>query len=329
MITGFVFTMMLAIEYINVRTRGWWQAGLRESGWRQHALAVLLGAIPGCLGAFTVVSLYAHGAMSFGALIGTMVATSGDESFVMLAMFPGRTLIFTLGLVGLGWVMAAVVDRFLPALAPALPSDHRLEVHAEDECCCFQPDAILGQLVHLSVRRGALLGFFLLFLLGFLSGRLGPGSWNWIRTTLLGGALFGLFIALTVPDHFLEEHLWAHVVKRHLPKIFAWTFGALFTLSVLQVWFDPGEWIRGNLLAVLLIASLVGLVPESGPHMAFVTLYAEGILPVGILVASSIVQDGHGALPLLAMSRRAFLIMKSLNLVVGLAVGGLLLLLGS
>jgi len=329
MITGFVLTMMVLIEYINVQTRGWWQEGLKRSGWKQYALAVLLGGTPGCLGAFTVVSLYGHGALSFGALVGTMIATSGDESFVMLAMFPGRALILTGALMAVGWFVAVVVDRLLPGLAPTLPADHRLQVHSEDECRCFQTDAIIGQLRHMALHRALLLGFFLVFFLAFLSGHLGPGSWNWIRVTLLASAAFGLFVALTVPDHFLEEHLWAHVLKRHLPKVFAWTFGALLTIAILDAFFDPASWIQGNLLAVLLVAALVGVVPESGPHMAFVTLYAEGLLPIGILVASSIVQDGHGTLPLLAVSKRAFVILKILNLAVGLVVGGIILLLTS
>ena len=45
-----------------------------------------------------------------------------------------------------------------------------------------------------------------------------------------------------------------------------------------------------------------------------------------LLVANSIVQDGHGTLPLLAVSKSAFLRLKLINLVVGIAAGGLMLL---
>jgi hypothetical protein len=326
LITGFVLTMMVLIEYINVRTRGWWQEGLRRSGWGQYAVVVVLGAIPGCLGAFTVVSLYAHGALTFGALVGTMIATSGDEAFVMLAMFPRTALLLTLTLMAVGGMAAWAIDRFLPRVAPAIPEAHCLEIHAVEECRCFDAKAIPGQLRNITVSRALLLGFFLLFLLGLLIGSLGPEEWNWVRVSLMGSSLFALFVATTVPDHFLEEHLWEHILKGHLPKIFAWTFGALLLIAVLDLFFDPVAWIQGNPSTVLLVACLVGLIPESGPHMVFVTLYAQGVLPVGILVASSIVQDGHGTLPLLAVSKRAFIILKVINLAVGLAVGGTILL---
>ena len=328
MITGFVFIMMVLIEYINVQTRGWWQDGLRNSGWRQYAIAAGLGAVPGCLGAFTVVSLYAHGAVSFGALVGTMIATSGDEAFVMLAMFPRRALMLTAGLLALGWVAAYLTDRFFPRVAPALPDDHRLEVHEAEECHCFQPTAILGQLRAITFARALLLGLLSLFLIGLLSGSFGPQEWNWVKATMLGSDLFALFVVATVPEHFLKEHLWEHILKKHLLRTFLWTFGALFLIQVLGTFLNVEDWIRGNLFGTLLVASLIGLVPQSGPNLAVVTLYAQGMLPVGILVANSVVQDGHGTLPLLAVSKRAFVRLKLINLLAGIAIGGLMLLSG-
>jgi hypothetical protein len=86
---------------------------------------------------------------------------------------------------------------------------------------------------------------------------------------------------------------------------------------------DLGVWIRGNIFATLVIASLVGLIPESGPHLVFVTLFAQGTIPFSVLLANSIVQDGHGTLPLLASSKRGFVGVKLVNLVVGLALGAL------
>jgi len=81
-------------------------------------------------------------------------------------------------------------------------------------------------------------------------------------------------------------------------------------------------------LIVLGIACLVGLIPESGPHLIFVTLFASGQIPFSILLASSIVQDGHGMLPMLAESKRGFLVVKGLNFAVGFLLGILGILIG-
>jgi len=86
---------------------------------------------------------------------------------------------------------------------------------------------------------------------------------------------------------------------------------------------DIGTLIQDNLYIVLFIAVLVGIIPESGPHLVFVTLFAQGTIPFAILLANSIVQDGHGTLPLLAVSGRAFVWLKVVNIVIGLVLGSI------
>jgi hypothetical protein len=61
MITAFVLFMMVVIEYINVQSRNVWAEKLQKSPFLQIIVAALLGITPGCMGAFTVVSLYTPG----------------------------------------------------------------------------------------------------------------------------------------------------------------------------------------------------------------------------------------------------------------------------
>ena len=111
MITAFVAVMMMAVEYLNVLTRGTLERALRGSPALQYLAAALLGATPGCLGAFTVVALYSHRVVTVGALVAAMIATSGDEAFVMLGLFPGRALLLMVGLAAVGFAVAPLVDR--------------------------------------------------------------------------------------------------------------------------------------------------------------------------------------------------------------------------
>lgn len=322
MITSFVLIMMLLIEYINVQTRGTWQLALRKSRFGQYMLGAFLGVVPGCLGAFSAVSLYSHRILSFGALVAAMIATSGDEAFVMFSMFPLQALWISLILFVVALAAGWLTDVLFKNQARFLEfEDHELELHEEESCHCFSPGSLFTQLRQMTFARAVLIAIFggLLFL--FATGMLGPGVWDWKRVTFTVGAGFALFVVATVPDHFLEQHLWEHVVKKHLTRIFLWTSGALLAIHYLDVFLDISEWIQDNLLLVLLIAVLVGIIPESGPHLVFVTLFAQGTIPFSILLASSIVQDGHGTLPLLAVSGRAFFWLKLVNMVFGLLLG--------
>lgn len=329
MITGFVFVMMLVIEYVNVLTSGTWQQSLTRSRWRQYVLAAFLGVTPGCLGAFIVVALYSHRMLSLGAVVAAMIATSGDETFVMLAMIPKEALVlsgilFTIG-VAAGFLTDTMAGRFK---SMRVESCGELEIHTYEDCQCYPRGQILAQWKSFSPFRTILAVVLALFVISTAIGQIGPSEWNWVRISILLVSGLALFIVATVPDHFLEAHLWNHVARKHVPRIFLWTLGTLLVVEVLVAQVNLEGAIRENLWAVLGVASLVGLIPESGPHMFFVLLYAKGSLPFSVLLASSIVQDGHGMLPMLAHSRRAFILIKLMNLAVGLTTGGIVMMLG-
>ena len=146
-------------------------------------------------------------------------------------------------------------------------------------------------------------------------------SEDWMNVMFAVLGLIVLGVLLFASDHFVEEHLWRHVVVKHLPSIFAWTFGVLSVLGVLMHFFDLSSWIGDNVFLMVLLAAAVGIIPESGPHLVFVTLYASGIVPLPVLLASCISQDGHAGIPLLAESRKSFFVAKLINCVVAVAVG--------
>jgi hypothetical protein len=322
MITGFVFIMMLLIEYINVQTNGIWQNGLSGNIWKQYILAAILGAIPGCLGAFTAVALFSHRLISFGALVAAMIATSGDEAFVMYALFPQKAVLLTILILLIGIATGYITDKiYVPHKLLASFTENKFPLHAEEVCNCFQRDKILFQFIHPTFHRLLILGSILLFLIAMATGLIAGDAKPWIKTTLLLVISFSLFVVATVPEHFLKEHLWKHIILNHIPRIFFWTFGTLLVFGILMNYINIEAWLSNNLLIVLFISVLVGIIPESGPHFIFVTLFAQGSIPFSILLASSISQDGHGMLPLLAESKYGFLAVKTVNIIAALIIG--------
>jgi Protein of unknown function (DUF2899). len=322
MIAGFVFVMMLVIEYINIQTKGSWQNVIMRHQWLQYVFSAFLGFIPGCLGAFTTVALFTHNIISFGALSAAMIATFGDEAFIMLAMFPDKALLLMFITFFLGIGVGITVDKISPHITIFNKIAHRkLPLHNQDNCHCFDIHQFWQQLQKPILPRIILILTVLLLLSGVFLGFIAPEEQRWIRVTIIVTSFCALFVVFTVPDHFLKEHLWNHIVKIHIPKILLWTVAALVVIHILLNVLHIEDWIQQNMLMILLIACLVGLIPESGPHLLFVTLFAAGKIPFSVLLASSIVQDGHGMIPLLAESKRGFLLVKAINLLVGLIVG--------
>ena len=322
MITNFVFVMMLIVEYINVQSQGGWARIFTSKRWRQYIFAGILGALPGCLGAFTATTLFGHGVLSFGALVATMVTTSGDEAFIMFALIPKTALLITVVLFASAIVLAIIVDRISDHYGIFGRSEyHELPFHEKANCDCFDAREVIPQLRALTFHRFLIISLILALLIALITGTIGPQSWDWKRTTFLFGGLITLFIVSTVPDHFLQEHLWEHLIKIHLPRIFMWTFMILLALNILKDYWAIDNLIDNNYYIVLLLAALVGMIPQSGPHFVFVALFLEGSLPLSILIASSASQDGHGTLPLLAESKKAFIYLKLINLVWGIFLG--------
>lgn len=134
-------------------------------------------------------------------------------------------------------------------------------------------------------------------------------------------SIITLFFTATANEHFIKDHLWKHVIKRHMVSIFLWTFGTLLLCQWGMQHLDIQNWISNNMFVVILLAIAIGIIPESGPHLVFVTLFAQGVLPFYVLLVNSIVQDGHSALPLLAESKMSFVKAKLINIAVGLIVG--------
>ena len=128
--------------------------------------------------------------------------------------------------------------------------------------------------------------------------------------------------------HFFKEHFWHHVVKQHLLRVFLWSFGVLLLLMIIGLFVDVEQMLQAKQwakYALLLLAVVVGFIPESGPNLIFIAMFLNGTIPFGILLANSISQNGHAGLPLLAQSRKNFFIVKGITLALGLIVGAVLI----
>ena len=395
LITGLVVVMMMMIESLNIESRGMVFKGLRRTKFGQVVVASRLGSVPGCMGGFATVSLYTHRMFSFGALVAMMIASSGDEAFVMLAMIPDQALILFAVLFVLAVLVGLTVDFFHDRIHSRKCDLHDHSecgadtdchdgyvVHDHDEIATVSEkprnDVEDGSKRHYGWKRILMFVGLAVFIAALASGQLGHDhsshsnhdhsahadhghsaqmeydhpahgshehdhvhdahvhaghvyqhdqhgidllSEDWMNVLFAGLSVIVLIVLLFASDHVVEEHMWEHIIKRHLPVIFAWTFGVLLVLGLALQYVEIDRWISDNTALMIILATLIGIIPESGPHMIFVTLFATGVVPFPVLLASSISQDGHASIPLLAESRRSFLWAKLINCLVALLAG--------
>jgi len=296
---------------------------VRGGNLRQYIVASSLGVTPGCLGAFASVSLYVRGFITFGALVAAMIATSGDEAFVMLKLFPKQALILNAFLFVCAVVTGMLVEKLFSIchLNKQLCVCARGSLHNEDENYNLSFGNIALSIRKMSFARFLLIVLFSFFAWGFIFARFGPKEWGWERVSSLSLSILSLFISLIVSEHYLEKHIWSHIIKQHLWRVFLWSFFALAIIGAGLKGFNLGHIIQSHIASLILIAALVGIIPESGPHLIFAMMFFKGLIPFSVLVTSSIVQDGHGMLPLLSFSIKTSLWVKLVNFIVGLTVG--------
>ena len=254
-----VAVMMILVDLLNVLTKQKLELFFKNARrFRQYFFASLIGAVPGCIGGFTNVSLYIHGLISFGALAGSMIAVSGDEAFVMLAMFPKDAVIlfailFVIGIFS-GWLIDIIVKRYKISTCE---NCKEMVTHPKEKSF----------------------------------------------------------------KHYFKDHIYGHIIKKHLWKTALWTFGALAIVEFGLQYLHLEQFTSQYKIIFLFVGALVGLIPESGPHLIFVTLFAQGLVPFSVLLTSSIVQDGHGMLPMLSYSLKDSIKLKIFNFVIGLTIG--------
>jgi hypothetical protein len=129
--------------------------------------------------------------------------------------------------------------------------------------------------------------------------------------------------------HFCKEHILRHILKKHIWKIALWIFVAIFLIDLTSRFIDINAVLgQTNPLFLLLLAGLIGLLPISGPNIFLLIMFSKGLIPFSILLTNSIIQDGHGLLPILGFSIEDAIKIKVINFIFGMFVGGLLLLIG-
>ncbi len=277
----------------------------------QVFLAALFGSLPGCGGAILVVTGYAAGRLSFGALVATLTATMGDAAFLLIAEAPLAALVvLPLSLVA-GTLTGILVDQF-----------YKASPHIKQSFTSEQVALRVGKL------RARDLLIFLFFIPGIVIGVMGLMNVDgpaWADQFSLAGMLLTLTIWAFSPigrvtnphDHPLTRANEETAFVMIYVVLAFWIFEvsqAVFGLDVKALFGGVAVWMP-------LIATLVGFIPGCGPQIITTTLYISGAIPFGALLANAISNDGDALFPAFAIAPRDALAATLITAIPALLLG--------
>lgn len=318
-------TATLAIFYLlesglKVDTGAWLE---RQARW-QVPVSAVLGMTPGCGGAIMVMTLYARGRISFGAVVATLTSTMGDAAFLLLAQQPA-TAVAVMGLSFVVGVVSGYVVDFVHG-----PDFMRPE-RRETESLCLTP-----------------------------ARKAGWGDRAWVALAVPGLALGVLMLAQVEPDSFLPAWVDDTIGVAGALLAFALWSGHAASIgstchgqdnasardqAMVRVTDDASfvsVWVAGAFLAyeigagflglevsemfatwaplMPLLGVLVGLIPGCGPQVVVTSLFLGGAVPFSTLMGNALSNDGDALFPALAISPQGAMVATLYSAIPALAV---------
>jgi len=272
---------------------------MEKGGAWQVPTAGCLGALPGCGGAVVVITAFARGNITLGAMVAALIGTMGDAAFLLLAKEPTtyvKIMIISLFAATIcGWL----VDRF-----------HRGDLYSSE--VKFLGHTVIGKLRNrdkfymLLVIPGLVLGSMqlmqiniydlgvIVFTIGLAGAALSVSVWATSPVNAVTAHKDHPFTRTTEETSFVT--LW--VVVAYLAYEYAYAFFGLDLAGLAEA-----AWIFIPLLAIL-----IGFIPGCGPQILVTTLYLNGIIPFAALIGNAISNDGDALFPAIALTPRMAII---------------------
>ena len=274
---------------------------MEKGGAWQVPTASCLGALPGCGGAVVVITAFARGNITLGAMVAALIGTMGDAAFLLLATEPTTYVKVMLISITAAIICGWMVDRF-----------HRGDLYNSE--VKFLGHLVIGRLrnrdkIYMLVAiPGLILGCIQLFGLGQINMYELPGA----MTIGLGGVAISVGVWAISPVNAVTAHkdhpftrateetsfVTTWVIVAYLAYDYAFNFFGLDLAGLAEA-----AWIFIPLLAIL-----VGFIPGCGPQILVTTLYINGIIPFAALIGNAISNDGDALFPAIALTPRMAII---------------------
>ncbi len=272
---------------------------MRKGGNWQVPIATGLGALPGCGGAVVVITSFARGNITLGAMVAALISTMGDAAFLLLVKEPMTYLAVLLISCSTGILCGWLVDRFHPG-------DIYVEEISHHEIAVVGKLRAIDIIYIIIVLPGLIIGVMQLMQLE------APEFGGLTLYVGLFGAMMSIFIWALSPVSAVSANL-DHPFTRTAEEtsfVTSWVIAAYLTYeySFEYLGLDIAALAEAGWLLVPLIAILVGFIPGCGPQIIITTLYLNGIIPFAAMIGNAISNDGDALFPAIALAPKMAII---------------------
>ncbi len=293
-------------------------ASVQSKPFMQIVLAAGLGMMPGCGGAILIVTGFASGQLTFGAMVATLTATMGDAAFLLIAQSPKSAAVVLPVAFIAGIIMGILTDKFYklePKNITANGTAGKLigKIRARDWIifAAFIPGIIMGISSLMQIELPAFTDIF-----------------------AISAMILTLGIWMLSPIGRVTHHEDASITRadEETAFIMVWVLVAflLFEISQIIFGFDLNNMFKGIVWMTPLIATLIGFIPGCGPQIITTTAYISGAIPFGALLANAIANDGDALFPAIAISPKEAMLASLLTSIPAIILGyGFLFIFGS
>lgn len=277
----FLYVTYLAMEWIEHKTGKKTQEFIRRAGFAGPVVGAVLGAVPQCGFSAAAAALYAGRVVTLGTLFAVFLATSDEMIPIFLAQKVDPSTIFSiLGFkIITGIIVGLVIDLGIRLFTSRSEKLRIHELCAEDNCGCGEdcltcmesPDSVYDH--H-------------------------------------DDCTYGCTHEHHEHEHNHDKHVgWKGVFKSaaiHTGKVFIFVVIITLVLNILLE--TAGEDLLASILGgdnvgSIILASLVGLIPNCSASVVIAQLYVKGVLGPAAMIAGLLVSAGIGLLVLCRANR--------------------------
>jgi hypothetical protein len=267
----------------------------------QVPVATFLGLLPGCGGAVIVITSFARGKITLGAMVGALIGTMGDAAFLLMTQEP-ITYVKVIVLSSIAGILTGwAVDKYHPGdlytITKVKTQGLIGKIRKRDilYIVLVFPGLIIGvmQLMQIDVRSIEIFGLDIVWL--GISGII-ISLVVWVVSPVTAITMTGDHPITRTTEETSFVTVW--VVIAFLAYDMSRAFLGLDLTTIAN-----SAWLYIPLLAVL-----IGFIPGCGPQILVTTLYLQGVIPFAGLIGNAIANDGDALFPAIALTPKMAII---------------------